>query len=39
MKRITDTLHEHLRTCMISRSVLRMRNASDTNCRENQNTF
>jgi len=38
MTRITGTLHEHLRTFMVSRSVLLiMRNVSDKICRENQN--
>jgi hypothetical protein len=40
MKRITGTLHEDQHTFfMISRSVLHgMRNVSDKNCTENQNT-
>jgi len=36
--RIKGTLHEGLRTFVISRSLLRMRNVLDKSCRENQNT-
>ena len=40
LTRIADTLHEDVHTFVItSRWILSMRNISDTNCRENRNTF
>jgi hypothetical protein len=39
LTRITGTIHEDLRTLIISRQIhLRMRNVPDESCRENQNT-